>query len=89
VQRHAAEGADDRTGRQALTRRRITVRIARRGIENQERLDRFCRVVERTLAWLNRSRRLTVREERRAAIHEAFLYFGCVQIGLNDLPERC
>jgi catechol 2,3-dioxygenase-like lactoylglutathione lyase family enzyme len=31
-------------------------------------------VVERTLAWFNRFRRLTVRYERRADIHEAFLF---------------
>jgi hypothetical protein len=33
-------------------------------------------VVERTLSWLNRFRRLTVRYERRADIQEAFLSLG-------------
>jgi transposase len=34
-------------------------------------------VVERTLAWLNRYRRLTVRYERQADLHQAFLSLGC------------
>jgi transposase len=34
-------------------------------------------VVERTLVWLNRYRRLTVRYERRADIHLTFLTLGC------------
>jgi transposase len=43
--------------------------------------------VERTLAWLNRYRRLAVRYERRANIHEAFLQLGCSLICLNYLPS--
>jgi transposase len=85
---HAEKGYAYRKCRQALTRRRIKVRIARKGVESRERLGRYRWVVERTLAWLNCFRRLTVREERRAAIHEAFLYLGCALICLNDLPER-
>jgi len=37
------------------------------------------RVVERTIAWLHQYRRLRVRYERRADIHEAFLQIaGCL-----------
>ncbi len=43
-------------------------------------------MVERTLAWLNRFRRLTVRYERRADIHQAFLTLGCALICFNALP---
>ena len=43
-------------------------------------------VVERTLAWLNRYRRLTVRYERRADIHDAFLTLGCALICFKALP---
>jgi len=68
-------------------RRRIRVRIARKGIESSERLGCHRWVVEPTLAWLNRFRRLTVCQERRAAIHEAFLHLECVLICLNDLPS--
>ncbi|CCF86025.1 transposase (fragment) [Nitrolancea hollandica Lb] len=85
---HADKGYDYRKCRQALTRRRIKVRIARKGIESKERLGRHRWVVERTLAWLSRFRRLTVRYERRADIHEAFLHLGCALICLNYLPER-
>jgi len=37
-------------------------------------------VVERTLAWLHRFRRLAVRYERRPSVHEAFLTLGCALI---------
>jgi transposase len=36
--------------------------------------------VERTFAWLNQFRRLRIRYEKRADIHEAFLALGCVLI---------
>ena len=42
-------------------------------------------VVERTLAWLAKYRRLTIRYERRDDIHEAFLHLGCSPICLNYL----
>jgi len=42
-------------------------------------------VVERTLAWPPQFRRLTVRYERRADIHEAFLQLGCALICFNAL----
>src|ERR1700682_807154 len=37
-------------------------------------------VVERTLAWLHRFRRLALRYERRADVHEVFLTLGCALI---------
>jgi transposase len=37
-------------------------------------------VVERTIAWLHQFRRLRVRYERRADIHQAFLSLGCAVI---------
>ena len=37
-------------------------------------------MVERTFAWLNQFRRLRVRYEKRADIHEAFLSLGCAPI---------
>jgi transposase len=42
-------------------------------------------VVERTLAWLSRYRRLSVRYDRRADIHEAFLQLGYSLICFNYL----
>jgi transposase len=44
-------------------------------------------VVERTLAWLHRFRRLNVRYERRADVHEAFLTLGCALITWNYLKS--
>ncbi len=63
----------------------IKVRIARKGIESSEKLGRHRWVVERTLAWLGRYRRLSIRYERRGDIHEAFLHLGCALICLNYL----
>ena len=42
-------------------------------------------MLERTLAWLDRYRRLVVRYERRAHIHDAFLHPGCSLICFNYL----
>jgi transposase len=84
---HADKGYDIPRCRRALTRRHIRVRIARKGIDSSERLGRHRWVVERTLAWLNRFRRLTVRYERRADIHQAFLTLGCCLICFNTLQQ--
>ena len=73
--------------RRALTKRHIKVRIARKGIDTSERLGRHRWVVERTLAWLNRYRRLTVRYERRADIHDAVLTLGCCLLCFNALHK--
>lgn len=77
---HADKGYDFPRCRAYLRRFGITCRIARRGIESSERLGRFRWVVERTLAWLNRFRRLTVRYERRADTHHALLRLACALI---------
>ena len=71
-----------------LRRYGMACRIARKGIEPSERLGRHRWVVERTLAWLSQFRRLTVRYERRAAIHEAFLHLGCALICWNFLQAE-
>lgn len=77
---HADKGDDFKRFREALRRRGITPRIARRGIESGERLGRHRWVVERTLAWLNQYRRLRIRYERHADMHEALLTLGCALI---------
>ena len=69
--------------RQALRRRGITPRIARRGIESTQRLGRHRFVVERSLAWLVGYRRLQVRYERRADILLGFLFLACALICLK------
>ena len=45
-------------------------------------------VVERTFAWLNQFRRLRVRYDKRADIHEAFLSLGCALICWHTLRKR-
>ncbi len=85
---HADKAYDIPRCRQFLHRRRIKVRIARKGIESSARLGRHRWVIERTLAWLHRYRRLTIRYERRADIHQAFLTLGCALICFNHLPPK-
>ena len=80
---HADKAYDFPRCRAVLRRRGIKSRIARRGKDASERLGRYRWVVERTLAWLARYRRLSVRYERRADIHEAFLHLGCALVCLG------
>ena len=47
--------------------------------------ERWRWVVERTFAWLNQFRRLRVRYDKRADIHEAFLSLGCALICWQSL----
>lgn len=82
---HADKAYDSRKCREALSKRAIKVRIARKGIESSEKLGRYRWVVERTLSWFAKFRRLTIRYERRDDIHEAFLHLGCSLICLNYL----
>jgi len=86
---HADKGYDSHHNREVLRKRGIIPRIARRRIESSERLGRHRWVVERTLAWLNRYRRLKVRYERRADIHQAFLTLGCALICLKFVNRFC
>src|SRR3712207_914576 len=60
-------------------------RIARKGIESSEKLGRHRWVVERTLAWLAKYRRLTIRYERRDDTHEVFLHLVCSLICSHSL----
>jgi transposase len=86
---HADKAYDYPTCRRACRRRHIKARLARRGIDSSRRLGRHRWVVERTLAWLNRFRRLTIRYERRADIHQAFLTLGCAIICFQQLQRFC
>ncbi len=86
---HADKGYDFPRCRKALRKRAIKVRIARRGIDSSERLGRYRWVVERTLSWLNRYRRLKIRYERRADVHQAFLSLGCALICWGYVQRFC
>ena len=66
---HADRAYASRAHRAWLRIRGIAARIARYGVESRERLGRWRWVVERTLGWLHRFRRLRIRHERRADVH--------------------
>jgi len=80
---HGDKGYDYSKCRLACTVRHIKHRIARRGIESSSHLGKHRWVVERTFAWLHRSRRLLVRYERRDDIHVAFLFLAASLIALR------
>jgi transposase len=54
--------------------------LARRRTRHGSGLGQWRWVVERTFAWLNQFRRLRVRYEKRAYIHQAFLSLACALI---------
>jgi len=85
---HADKGYDYPACRAALAERGIADRIARRGVEDRRHLGRHRWVVERTLAWLARYRRLAIRYERHEALHQAFLDLACTLICLRRLHGR-
>jgi transposase len=81
----ADKAHDDKKRARALGRRGVKRRMARKGTESSEKPGRHGWVVERTLAWLAKYRRLAIRYERRDDIHEAFLHLGCSLICFNYL----
>jgi transposase len=68
---------DHKPQRRELRKRGITPEIARRNTKHGSGLGRYRWIVERTFAWLHQFKRLLVRYDRRAEIHEAFLALGC------------
>lgn len=80
-------GYDSEPHRQALRRKQIEPVLAKRRTGHGSGLGIFRWVIERTLAWLHQNRRLRVRYERRADIHEAFLILGCIKICWNHLAN--
>ncbi len=70
-------GYDSQPHRHQLLARGIASQLAKRGRPHGSGLGRTRWVVERTIAWLHRFRRLAVRYERRPCIHEAFLTLAC------------
>jgi transposase len=73
----ADRGYDHDKYRRELWARGVKPVIARRGAEHGSQLGSERWVVERTFAWLHNLRRLRIRYERRAEIHEAFMLLGC------------
>ena len=89
VKLHADKGYDYPRCRRALTKRRIKVRIARRGVESSAKLGRHRWVVERSFSWLSQMRRLRVRYERRLDVHEAFTRLGCALLTWGAVTRYC
>lgn len=71
---------DSQPHRKELWRRGIKPVLARRRVPRGSGLGKSRWVVERSFAWLHDLRRLRVRYERRADIHEAFLKLACVLV---------
>jgi len=78
-------GYDSEPHRMRLRAQGITPVLARRRTPHGSGLGTSRWVIERTMAWLHRFRRLTVRYERRADVHQAFLSLGCILICWNYL----
>jgi transposase len=73
--------------RHGLRARGILPLLAMRRTAHGSGLGRWRRVVERTFAWLNQFRRLRVRYDKRADIHEAFLSLACALICWHAMQE--
>jgi IS5 family transposase len=86
---HADKGYDFHRCREHLKRHGIQERIARRGIERNDRLGRHRWVVERTHAWLAAFGKLRVRFERSIQTHLALLSLACSVICVRSLPQFC
>jgi transposase len=80
-----ARGYDSEPHRRALRRKGIRPLLAKRGTDHGSRLGIYRWVVERSLSWLHRNRRLRISYERRDDIHDAFLSIGCIKICWNHL----
>jgi transposase len=84
---HADKAYDQRALRAELRRRGITPRIARKGIESSTRLGRHRWIVESSLSWLLRNRRLVRRYDRIAEHFEAFATIGAALICYRRLTK--
>ena len=85
---HADKGYDYRRCRAYLHSRGIKVRIARRGIEDKSKLGRVRWVIERTMSWLLRFKRLrAVRYDRTKRTTLPLLTLACTIINIRRLDQ--
>jgi transposase len=82
---YADRAYDSEPHRRRLRWRRICPYIARRRTSHGSGLGRFRWVVERTISWFHRPRKLRLRTERRADMHEALMSLCCTLICWNVL----
>jgi transposase len=85
----ADRGYDHDIYRDQVRARGIVPAIARRGTRHGTGLGTYRWVVERPFAWLHGFRRLRIRWERRADMHEAFLRLACCLITLRQIHSLC
>jgi transposase len=80
-------GYDAEAIRRGLRARNIVAFLEKRNTETWQWAGAMAWAVERTFAWLNQFRRLRVRYEKRADIHEAFLALGCILLEVSGRTE--
>ncbi|WP_429496502.1 IS5 family transposase [Paraburkholderia youngii] len=80
-------GYDHDNYRRPLHAAGIATEIARRGEPHGSGLGKTRWVVERTISWLHNFRRLRIRFERLAFIHEAFMKLACCIICWRRLKD--
>lgn len=84
---HADKGYGYPRCRRYLHQRGIKARIARRGTEDKTRLGRHRWVVERTISWLLRFKRLGIRYDRTKATLLPLLLLAVTLINLRRLHQ--
>ena len=84
---HADKAYNNQYIRADLRERRITARLARPGIDSSTRLGRHRWVIERSLSWLMRYRRLVRRYDRLADHFQAFITIACALICYRRLTK--
>ncbi|MET8539645.1 IS5 family transposase [Kitasatospora sp. NPDC004799] len=82
---YADRGYDFDEYRRLLWKRGIKPMIARRGVTHGSGLGKVRWVVERAFAWLHQFKRLRIRYERRADLHQGLLELACSLICLRRL----
>jgi transposase len=81
---------DSETHREGLRRMGVEPILPEKGFDDASDLGQTRWPVERTLAWFHQNRRLRVRYERRADIHQALLTLACIKICASALlPWLC
>ena len=85
---HGDKGDDYRHCRAYLRRRKIGVRIARKGVESSERLGCHRWQAEQSIAWLLGYRRLRLRYERAAERFNGFGMLACCRLAFNRYTDR-
>jgi transposase len=84
----ADRGYDSDGHRMTLACRNIRTLIARRRTDHGSNLGRLRWPIERTISWLHQFKRLRVRYERRADIHESLTALACSIICWRRLKEE-